>query len=234
METELPQLMRRRATTHPSETFTFHSARMRMRTVNQDELELMNQSTERAAHEIADVRPNVVATACLVAIMAQGPGFHRTAEASIGSVLDIEEAAAPVVSSAGSLVVALRAVGATRVALITPYVKPLTSRVVDYLEAEGIAVHDALSLEVQDNHAVAALDQRNLLEHAKRLSVTGCDALVVSACVQMPSLDVIDAVEEQARVPVLSAATATAWAILRALELDAAIPGAGSLLRPVA
>jgi maleate cis-trans isomerase len=45
----------------------------------------------------------------------------------------------------------------------------------------------------------------------------GCDALVLSACVQMRST--------------VSAATATTWAILRALDLESVAPGA--LLRAV-
>jgi maleate isomerase len=53
---------------------------------------------------------------------------------------------------------------------------------------------------------------------------------VLSACVQMPSLPVIEEVERQSGVPTLSAATATTWAILRALNLEAVAPGAGQLL----
>ena len=57
------------------------------------------------------------------------------------------------------------------------------------------------------------------------------DALVISACVQMPSLDLVEAAEEEFGIPVLSAATAGAYSILRSLNLPVAIPGAGSLLR---
>ena len=55
-------------------------------------------------------------------------------------------------------------------------------------------------------------------------------ALVLSACVQMPSLPAIDAVEHHSGLPTLSAATATTWAILRALILEPVAPGAGALL----
>jgi maleate isomerase len=55
---------------------------------------------------------------------------------------------------------------------------------------------------------------------------------VLSACVQMRSLSAIEEVERDSGLPTLSAATATTWAILRALDLDPAVPGAGALLRP--
>src|SRR5680860_1758916 len=78
--------------------------------------------------------------------------------------------------------------------MVTPYQRELTKLVAEYLEASGIEVHDALSLEVADNLEVAALDPAGLLKHWRRLDLTGCDALILSACVQMPSLAAIDPV----------------------------------------
>jgi maleate isomerase len=84
---------------------------------------------------------------------------------------------------------------------------------------------------VPDNQAVAALDQEDLKAHWQRLDRRDCDALVLSACVQMPSLSVIEEVESRSGLPTLSAATATTWAILRELALEPVVPGAGALLR---
>ena len=56
------------------------------------------------------------------------------------------------------------------------------------------------------------------------------DALVISACVQMPSLELIGPAEEEFGRPVLSAATAGAYALLHHLGLPASVPGAGRLL----
>lgn len=57
-------------------------------------------------------------------------------------------------------------------------------------------------------------------------------AALCLACVQMPSLSAIEEVERRSGMPTLSAATATTWAILRALKLEPAVPGAGKLLGP--
>ena len=230
METEIPALIRAREPEAPGERFTFHSSRMRMRRVTPEELRAMNDQTARAAAELADARCDVVATACLVALMAQGPGFHCTAEDQIRDVLREEDALVPVVSSAGALLDGLRALGAKRIAMVTPYEKPLTRLVADYIEAGGVEVHDALSLEVADNLEVAALDPAGLREHWRKLDLAGCDALVLSACVQMPSLPSIDPVEQACGLPVLSAATATTFALLDALGLATRIPRAGRLL----
>jgi maleate isomerase len=231
METEVPALLRAREAVRPEDTFSFHSARLRMEDVTPEGLRAMNEQTGRAATELADLRPDVVATACLVAIMAEGPGSHHAAEAEIEAVLERERASAPVVSSAGALVDALHALGARRIGLVAPYLEELTRLVVTYLEDAGVEVADAISLEVPDNRAVAALDPRGLDDHWQRLDLRGCDALVLSACVQLRSLEVLEEVERRSGLPTVSAATATTWAILRALDLEPVAPGAGALLR---
>ena len=53
---------------------------------------------------------------------------------------------------------------------------------------------------------------------------------MLSACVQMPSLASIDPVERACGLPVLSAATATTFAMLDAIGLATRIPRAGHLL----
>jgi maleate isomerase len=231
METEIPALLRARELVRPDDTFTFHSARLRMADVTPDALRAMNEQTERATAELADLRPHVVATACLVAIMAQGPGSHRAAESEIEFVLEREHASAPVVSSAGALVDALHALGARRIGIVAPYLEELTRLVVAYIEDAGIEVADAISLEVPDNGAVAELDPHDLEQHWRRLDLRDCDALVLSACVQMRSLEVLEEAERRSGLPTVSAATATTWAILRALDLEPVAPGAGALLR---
>ncbi|MGW7260837.1 maleate cis-trans isomerase family protein [Streptomyces sp. NPDC054834] len=230
METELPRMLRAREAAEPGDSFVFHSSRTRMRNVTLEELRDMNDQVSRAAGELADVQPDVVASACLVAIMAQGPGAHRAVEADIASALREQHSDAAVLSSAGALLTGIAALGARRVALITPYAKPLTAMVTQYIEDAGTEVVDALSLEVQDNLAVARLDPQDLFRHWKRLDLTGVDAIVLSACVQMPSLSAIEGVEEASGLPVLSAATSTTFAILDALGLPTTVPGAGRLL----
>ncbi|MCE0761714.1 Asp/Glu racemase [Pseudonocardia kujensis] len=230
METELPRMLRAREEVDPEHRFVFHSARARMQHVTPEQLRAMNAQAERAATELADARPDVVATACLVAIMAQGPGYHCTAEESITAALRAEGSRAPVVSSAGALLDGIAALGVSRVAIITPYMKPLTEAVVEYLEAAGVEVVDSLSLEVPDNLAVARLDPADLRKHRQELDLARAEALVLSCCVQMPSLPSIQPVEDELGIPVLSAATATIYRILQELGLPPTVPNAGRLL----
>jgi maleate isomerase len=209
METELPQLLARHV---PPEggSFTFHSSRAVLHQVNEESLRRMAGESERCAREIADARVDVVAYACLIAVMAEGPGAHEAAESRLAATMAAAGCPVPVTSSAGALVRALQRTGAVRIAIVAPYVWALTHLVIDYLAAYGISVVSSVSLEVADNVMVGQLDQGLVIDQARDLNLAEADALVLSACVQMPSLGVIDEAAEEFAIPVLSAATATA------------------------
>lgn len=226
VETEMPALLAR----HADASFSFHSSRMRMRAVSADELAAMNAQRERCVDELGDAGVDALLYACLVAIMAQGPWEHRRVEELIRAQADGRDWSPALVSSAGALVEALAAVPARRVALVMPYLRPLAEQVVAYLEAEGLEVVDWAALEVGDNTEVGCIPGDRVLDAARGLDLGRADALVISCCVQMPSLPIIPVVERELGLPVLSAATAGAFCLLRALGLPTELPDAGSLL----
>lgn len=229
METEVPAMMLR-ARVPAGVSFSFHSSRAPMKTVSQDELTAMNGHMARCTAELLDARMDVIASACLVAIMAQGRGYHRETETSLKGVCTKMDTDIPIVTSAGALINGLNVIGARRIALIAPYMQALTDKVIDYIESEGIAVVDHRSLQIPDNLDVAAHDPMNLVDIADDLDTREVDAVVLSACVQMPSLPALDAVQQRFDVPVLSTAAATVFTLLRALDLPAEVPQAGKLL----
>lgn len=230
METEIPALLRARESISP-ERFTFHSSRMRMKNVTKEELAAMDGDSDRCALELSDAKVDVMGYACLVAIMSMGKGYHRTSQDRLHKVTSENDSPTPVVSSAGALIEGIKALGAKRVAVVAPYMKPLTEMVVDYIRHEEIEVVEWQALEISDNLMVAAHDPGNLpgiiagMQH-----IDDVDIVVLSACVQMPSLAAVSIVEAQVGKPVLTAAIATTWAMLNALNLDTRVPGGGALL----
>ncbi|WP_281422252.1 maleate cis-trans isomerase family protein [Sporosarcina aquimarina] len=229
METEIPAMLQERMKVKP-ETFTFHSARMRMKNVTPEELKKMDIDSDRCALELSDAKCDVLAYACLVAIMCQGAGYHNVSEKRLGNAVEENGGKAPIVSSAGALIEGIELIGAKKVAIITPYMRSLTDQVIEYLNGSGIEVVDSISLEVADNLEVGRLDPKNLIKHAEKLNIEEADAIVLSACVQMPSLPSIQEVENRLGLPVLSAATSTVYKILTELNLDPIVPNAGKLL----
>ncbi len=230
METEIPAMLRWREQIDQELSFTFHSSRMRMKHVTKEELKAMDVESDRCAVELSDARCDVLAYACLVAIMCQGPGYHMESERRLFQATKENGAATPIISSAGALVDGIKTLGAKKVAIITPYMKPLTNQVIDYIESSEIQVTDSISLEIQDNLKVGRQDPMRLVDIVKDLDVSQADAVVLSACVQMPSLQAIQKVEDKIGKPVLSAAVATVYNILKTLGLKPYVPNAGKLL----
>ncbi|PZO66851.1 MAG: Asp/Glu racemase [Paracoccus denitrificans] len=229
METEIPALLRAREMIAP-ERFTFHSSRMRMKHVTKDELTKMDADSDRCALELSDAKVDVMGYACLVAIMSMGLGYHTASQERLSKVVRSNDSTGSVVNSAGALIAGLKELGAKKVAVVTPYMKPLTELVVDYIRNEGFEVVDYRGLEIQDNLAVAAHDPMNLPGIVAGMNTADADVIVLSACVQMPSLPAVSVVEAQSGKPVLTAAIATTWSMLRALNLPTRVPGGGALL----
>ena len=229
METEIPAILRARELVAP-ERFTFHSSRMRMKHVTKEELSKMDGDSDRCALELSDARVDVLGYACLVAIMSMGRGYPRVSEQRLHQRTVENGGPAPVVTSAGALVDGLHAIGAKKVSILAPYMKPLTALVIDYIENEGIEVVDSISLEIPDNLEVGRQDPRAPIEITKKLNTQGVDAVIASACVQMPSLASIQAIEDRVGLPVLSSSVATTYMMLKRLGLDTSVPGFGSLL----
>jgi maleate isomerase len=67
----------------------------------------------------------------------------------------------------------------------------------------------------------------------KRLNTQGADVIVASACVQMPSLPAIQAIEDMMGIPTVSTAVCTVRRMLDHLNLEAIVPNAGSLLNGI-
>lgn len=229
METEIPALLRAREAVRP-ERFTFHSSRMRMHRVVKEELAAMNAQGIRCVAELSDARVDVMSTACLVAHMAMGPGYHRVAQKELEAAAREAGCEAAVMTSAGALVDGLKLLGASRVAMLMPYTDPLADAVAAYVEAEGIEIVARRNFCVADNLEVGRLDPMRLIDEARTLDLSRAQVMVLSACVQMPSLPALMPAQRALGLPVTSTAACTVRGMLDRLRLEPFAPGGGAVL----
>jgi len=216
METEIPQILRLREMVEP-ERFTFHSSRMRMKKVTKSELEAMDKDSDRCVLELSDASMDVI-------------GYASVSEKRLEKVTAENDHSAPVVTSAGALIHGLQTLNARKIAVIAPYMRPLTELVIDYIQDQGVEVIDSISLEIPDNLEVGRQNPMALCKIVQDLKIDGADAVVLSACVQMPSFPAIREVENSIQLPVVSAAVCTAFQMLQKLNLKTFVPGGGMLL----
>src|SRR5262249_6583544 len=114
---------------------SFHAARVFMNVTTAEALRVMNAEVRRAAELLATLSPDVVAYACKAGSFVDGPEATAALIADIGTIVNC-----PVVATSTAMVAALRQLGATRVALATPYPQDVTEREECFLIANGFDV----------------------------------------------------------------------------------------------
>lgn len=124
---------------------------------------------------------------------------------------------------------ALGALGARRVALLTPYVDSVNNWMCDYIEARGIAVPVFGSFNHEDDNEVARIDGPSLAAAVEKLGAQEVDAVFVS-CTSVRVAHLIAGLEAKLGKPVISSNQALAWHTLRLAGIADAVPGWGRLL----
>ncbi len=124
---------------------------------------------------------------------------------------------------------ALRAVGARRIVVATPYLDEVNKREVDYLERAGFEVLALGGLQLEKDSDMVRVAPDYITEFALSLDRSDADAIFVS-CGALRTLDVIDAIETRAGKPAICSNQAMIWDCLRLADVGDRIAGYGSLL----
>jgi maleate isomerase len=138
----------------------------------------------------------------------------------------------PAVATTPSVVEALRAFGARRLSVATPYPEWNNRKLRSYLEAQGFEV---LNVDGEPRAAAAGNQGINdqppdtVVEFAARVCRPEADALLCS-CTAWRSVEAVDALERRTGKPVVTSNQATIWAALRALRVAQPIRGFGRLM----
>ena len=141
----------------------------------------------------------------------------------------------PFVTALQAEIEGIRAVGANRVAIASPYPTAQTQRRVGILEEEGFRVVGAESLDIERNRDIAVLDPADVADFAVRVAESSPIAEVVYLpCGSLPVISVIEEIESRTGLPVVACAQAQVAACLKRVNYPTAIEGYGRLLREAA
>jgi maleate cis-trans isomerase len=141
-----------------------------------------------------------------------------------------EASGVPSLTSAQAIGRALRALGTVRVALATPYSDDVIARARHYYETNyGIAVMAAESLGATNSYAIGKMDAHAAQAAFERIDCAQIEALVVPGG-NFPTMNWIEAWEQQFGKPVITTNQAALWAILKAMTITTPMPSKGRLL----
>jgi maleate cis-trans isomerase len=141
-----------------------------------------------------------------------------------------EASGVPSLTSAQAVGRALRALGARRIAMATPYSEEVIGRAKRYYETRyGVAVVASESLGATNSYAIGKMDAGVAQAAFARIDRPDIDALVIPGG-NFPTMDRIAQWERQFGKPVVTTNQATLWAVMRTMGIETPLPGKGRLL----
>lgn len=142
-------------------------------------------------------------------------------EAAVRAALQRGKPGVEVITPVSATLAGLRAMGAKRISVLTPYTVETSAPMAALFEAEGFDIAQFTCLNLTDDRDMARIATDEIVSLGAEAVATGSDALFIS-CTAVRAAGIIAQVEAAAGCPVLSSNYAAAWAVLRHLGLGAA------------
>jgi maleate isomerase len=146
-------------------------------------------------------------------------------DAAVRAQVEKGKPSCPVVTPISGALNGLRAMGAKRISVLTPYTVETTRPMAAMFAAEGFALERVTCLNMSDDRDMARIALGDLVELAVEATDPASDALFVS-CTAVRAAGVIDQIEAATGRPALSSNYAAAWNVARLCGLMAPLaPG---------
>ena len=136
----------------------------------------------------------------------------------------------PTVTTSGSILTAMNALGCRSVNVATPYVEELNVKERAFLEENGIKVHNLQGFDVVGDQDIARVQPAQFAERLIAFDTSDpADGLFIS-CTNSRSIEAIQVLEKRLHKPVLSSNQVALYGALRAIGYKKPIHGYGILL----
>ncbi len=139
-------------------------------------------------------------------------------------------AGVPAVTSAQAVGRAVRALGARRIAIVSPYSEPVNARAASYFKAKhGLETIALEGFGATDAYAIGQLGPQNARDAFARIDRPEIEVFVVPGG-NFPTMSSIAGWEKEFKKPVVTTNQASFWAVLRAFDSTDRVPAFGRLL----
>ena len=139
-----------------------------------------------------------------------------------------EATAIPSSTTTTGLLAALRRLGFARIAVAAPYLREVTDQLVAFLASHGVEVVSLETLAYQLADDISTAPRSVVYALARRAFVKSAQALFIP-CTDFEAVSLIETLESDLGVPVLTANQVTAWHALRVSGYSDAVAGFGTL-----
>lgn len=185
---------------------------------------LEGDQLERAAELLIWTDVDIIVFACTTGSLVHGIGWDREVAARIAGA-----SGRAATTTTTAVLGALQAVGATSLAVGTPYIEELNAIERQFLEESGFGVASIAGLGCATDAEIGQLEPEDAVSLVERVNTPEADAVFIS-CTNFHCLPAIASLERRLGKPVVTSNLAGAWAALRQIGVDDPIPGYGELL----
>jgi maleate isomerase len=199
-----------------------HSVRIPHTADTEENLLALGTQAPALAKLLAHAKVDVIGYGCTAGGFLKGPEGDRKVGAEIATATGI-----PVATSAAAVADALRALGAKRIGVASPYAAWLNARVRGYLEADGFEV---VAIEGLGTEAHSTITLERVEALAAEVNRPEAQAIFIS-CSNFRTLGIIESLEQKLGKPVVTSNSASMWKMLRLIHDRRTPLGAGRLFR---
>ncbi len=179
-----------------------------------------------AAATMAEVGADAIAFACTAGALSGGVGWDKEEIRQMES----RSEGIPCTTTATAAYEAMVHLGWKKVVIATPYVEDINRLFHLFYTKSGFEVMKVKGLGIVSSYELAAIPPSKTYQLARDAFVPGADGIFI-ACTTFRATDVIEQLEQDCGVPVITANQATAWQLLRMIGCNEPVNGFGSLLR---
>jgi maleate isomerase len=195
---------------------------------------LEQPNSERTFLEMANRIPDTVRLLCPLLRLDSIVFGCTSATSFIGEnrVTELVQSARPgvnVTNPGSGAIAALKALGASRVSVITPYTVANTANVVRMLNGGGIEAVQVSCFGFDTDMDIGSVPCQAYLEQARKTDHGDAQAVFVS-CTATKALDAIDEIEAATGLPCVTSNQAAFWHAMRLAGWSESIPGFGRLM----
>ena len=150
-------------------------------------------------------------------------------DAQVQAAVRAAKPTATVVTPTAAAASGLKAFGARRISVLTPYTLETSRPMADYFLALGFDISRFTCLGLTDDREMARISPGDIVAFAKEAMAPDSDALFIS-CTAVRAAGVAAEIEAATGKPVVTSNLATAWACLRLCGDETARPALGRLM----
>ena len=201
---------------------SIHAQRIKHTDDSEKSLLWLSTQAPQAAELLSHAKVQAICHGCTAS------GFLKTPQEDSDQAKELTaQTQIPCVTSAASIVGALRAVSAQKISVASPYEPWLNERVKIYLELAGFEVLAIAGLGTQAHGSISAPVIKALAHEVMR---TNTEALFIS-CSNFRTLSLITELENELGRPVITSNQASMWGALRSMNDLRTIKHAGKLFQ---